>query len=266
MKKKLICLVLAAACIAAFAACGKKGVDTNNVKGYDDLIALNPKIGVQIGTTGDIFASDSVEDGGFGEENVEKYSKGMDAVQALAQGKIDAVVIDDEPAKAFISDAEGLRILDEVYVEEAYAMCFAKGSELTQQFNQAIAELKADGTFDAIIEYYIEGKGERYESPANADRSNGALVMATNAEFPPYEYKENDEILGIDADLAQAIADRLGMSLTIEDMSFDSIIMAVQGGKADFGAAGMTVTEERKEEVDFSDSYYTGRQVIIVRK
>lgn len=90
------------------------------------------------------------------------------------------------------------------------------------------------------------------------------LVMATNAEFPPYEYYDGDKIVGIDAEFAAAIADKLGMELKIEDMAFDSIIPAVQSGKADFGAAGMTVTDERKTQVDFTDTYYTGRQVIIV--
>lgn len=101
----------------------------------------------------------------------------------------------------------------------------------------------------------------------NAEKKEGdTIVMATNAEFPPYEYKEGDDIVGIDAELAEAIADKLGMKLEIEDMAFDSIISAVQSGKADFGAAGMTVTDERKEQVDFSVSYYTGKQVIIVAK
>lgn len=101
-------------------------------------------------------------------------------------------------------------------------------------------------------------------SDSSSSDSSDTLVMATNAEFPPYEYYEGDEIIGIDAEFAAAIADELGMKLKIEDMAFDSIIPAVQGGKADFGAAGITVTDERKTQVDFSDSYYTGRQVIIV--
>lgn len=101
-------------------------------------------------------------------------------------------------------------------------------------------------------------------SDSGSDKGQDKLVMATNAEFPPYEYYDGDDIVGIDAEFAQAIADKLGMELSIEDMAFDSIIPAVQSGKADFGAAGMTVTEERQSQVDFSDSYYTGRQVIIV--
>lgn len=90
------------------------------------------------------------------------------------------------------------------------------------------------------------------------------LVMATNAEFPPYEYYEGQDIVGIDADIAAAIADELGMELKIEDMAFDSIIAAVTSGKADFGAAGMTVDPDREKEINFTDTYATATQVIIV--
>lgn len=94
--------------------------------------------------------------------------------------------------------------------------------------------------------------------------NNGVLTMATNAYFPPYEYYQGEEIVGIDAEIAQAIADKLGLKLKIEDMEFDSIITAVQTGKADMGLAGMTVTDERKQSVNFSDTYATGIQVVIV--
>ena len=103
-------------------------------------------------------------------------------------------------------------------------------------------------------------------SEASSDAAGGTLVMATNAEFPPYEYYEGENVVGIDADIAAAVADKLGMELKIEDMAFDSIIPAVTSGKADFGAAGMTVTEDRKKNVDFTDTYATATQVIIVKE
>ena len=96
--------------------------------------------------------------------------------------------------------------------------------------------------------------------------TDGKLTMATNAYFPPYEYYDGDAIVGIDADIAQAIADKLGLELVIEDMEFDSIITAVSTGKADFGLAGMTVTEERLQNINFSDSYATGVQSVIVKE
>ena len=107
-------------------------------------------------------------------------------------------------------------------------------------------------------------KSDSSKSDSAKSDEKEKLVMATNAEFPPFEYYDGDEVVGIDAEFAAAIADKLGMDLKIEDMAFDSIIPAVQSGKADIGAAGMTVTEDRATQVDFSDSYYTGVQVIIV--
>lgn len=102
-------------------------------------------------------------------------------------------------------------------------------------------------------------------SKKEENATGGKLVMATNAEFPPYEYKEGDKIVGIDAEIMQAIAEKLGMELVIEDIDFDAIIPSVQSGKADVGAAGMTVTDERLMEVDFSDTYATAKQVVIVK-
>lgn len=98
------------------------------------------------------------------------------------------------------------------------------------------------------------------------EATGGTLIMATNATFPPYEYVEGDKIVGIDAEIAEAIAKDLGMELQIDDMEFDSIIAAVQSGKADMGVAGMTVNEDRLKNVNFSDSYATGVQVVIVKE
>ena len=103
-------------------------------------------------------------------------------------------------------------------------------------------------------------------SAANEGEAKKTLVMATNATFPPYEFYDGESIVGIDAEIAQAIADKLGMELKIEDMEFNSIINAVQNGSVDFGMAGMTVTEDRLKSVDFSDSYATGVQVVIVKE
>ena len=93
---------------------------------------------------------------------------------------------------------------------------------------------------------------------------DGVLSMATEATFPPYEYYDGDAIVGIDVEIAQAIADKLGLELQVTDIAFDSIIPGVQSGKYDLGLAGMTVTDERLEQVNFSDSYATGVQVVIV--
>jgi polar amino acid transport system substrate-binding protein len=153
--------------------------------------------------------------------------------------------------------------------EEEYAICIDKSNtDLTQAFNQAIAELKEDGTLDSIVDNYIgDNTGESpYVTPDGTEYPNGTLTMATNAEFEPYEYYEGNEVVGIDVDMAKAICDKLGYELKIEDMAFDAIITAVTSGKADFGAAGMTVTEDRLKNIDFTDTYTTASQVMIVRK
>lgn len=95
--------------------------------------------------------------------------------------------------------------------------------------------------------------------------SGEVLTMATNAEFPPYEFYEAGDVVGIDVEIAGAIAETMGKTLKVEDMAFDSIIPALSAGKADIGAAGMTVTEDRKASVDFTDTYVKASQVIIVK-
>lgn len=267
MKKmrKAAALVLAMGMTFSLAACGSKPAE-NTVNSVDDLEGKT--IGVQLGTTGDIYASDY--EGDDAGTKIERYNKGTDAVQALKQGKIDCVIIDSEPAKAFVDKNDDLQILDEPFEEEEYAICISKENpDLKAEFNSALAELKADGTLESIVSNYIgdDTKGKTpYKSLENVDRSKGKLVMATNAYFEPYEYYDGDKVVGIDADIAQAICDKLGYELVIEDMEFDSIIAAVQSGKADFGAAGMTVTEDRLKNIDFTDTYTTAKQVIITRK
>ena len=127
------------------------------IKSLDDLKGDGSmKFGVQQDTTGDIYASDTVENGGYGKDNVVRYKTGADAVQALKTGKVDAVIIDNEPAKSFVSANEGLSILDGSWVEENYAIAIAKDNkELLEKVNGALKELIADGTVKAIIDKYI---------------------------------------------------------------------------------------------------------------
>ena len=119
------------------------------------------KFGVQQDTTGDIYASSSVEDGGYGEDNVIRYKTGADAVQALKTGKVDAVIIDNEPAKSFVAAVEGLKILDAEWAVEDYAIAIAKeNTALLDAVNNALAELTADGTVAGIIAKYIPAAAE----------------------------------------------------------------------------------------------------------
>lgn len=274
--KKLLSALLAAAMLCtsaiAFSGCGEDSSsssssdsDSAKITTADDLIGKS--IGVQLGTTGDIYATDEYEKQG---SKIERYNKGADAIVALTSGKIDAVIIDNEPAKAFVEANDGLKILDEPFAKEDYAICVAKDNEkLLNDINKTLTELKQDGTLDSIMKNYIgdDTKGKSpYKTPDGTEYPNGELHMATNAFFEPYEYYDGDQIVGIDAMTAQAICDKLGYKLVIDDMDFDAIVTAVQTGKADFGMAGMTVTDERLQTINFTDSYTTATQVIIVNK
>ena len=190
MKRKFMALALAAAMTvsmtsAVFAA--------DEIKSADDL--TGKKIGVQLGTTGDTIATD------IKDATVERYNKGNDAVMALKQGKIDCVVIDSEPAKKFVDKNDDLKLIDNVFDKEEYAICISKdNTDLTKEFNDALKELKDDGTLDSIRDNYIGDDAGKtpYETPKDADHSKGTLTMATNATFQPYEYYDGDNIVGID--------------------------------------------------------------------
>lgn len=260
MMKKLLAAALTVTMMFSIAACGGESKKVASVADLKGAV-----VGVQQGTTGDLEASNEE----YGVKEVKRFSKGSEAVQALKQGKVDCVIIDSQPAKKFVEKNDDLMILEEEFVEEKYAMCLAKeNTALLEEINSALAELTANGTVDEIMSHYVgeDADQKHYESPADVDRSKGKLVMATNAEFEPYEYHEGDAIVGIDPDMVQAICDVLGYELEIKDMEFDSILPAVQSGKADFGAAGMTVTEERLKNAAFTDTYANASQVIIVKK
>lgn len=261
LKKVLLAL---AACMMMLTGCGND-IPENKVFGVDDL--EGSVIGVQLGTTGDIYVTDY--EGDEAGTIVERYNKGTDAIQALKQGKIDCVLIDEQPAIQYVAQNSGLTILEEEFALEDYAFAVGKENEaLLNSMNEALEKLKANGTLADINENYIgsdEVKGTKPYQVKNVERSNGTIVVATNAAFKPYEYYENGKIVGIDIDIMQAICDELGMEMVIEDMEFDSVITAVSSGKADVGASGLTVTEERKKNINFTTSYTTAKQVIIVR-
>lgn len=264
MKKLTKILLMLTACMMMLSGCGNE-LPENKVFGVDDLEGA--VIGVQLGTTGDIYVTDY--EGDAAGTVVERYNKGTDAIQALKQGKIDCVLIDEQPAIQYVSLNSGLTILEEEFALEDYAFAVGKENDaLLNGMNEALEKLKANGTLAQINENYIgsdEVKGTMPYITKDAERTNGTVVVATNAAFKPYEYYENGKIVGIDIDIMQAICDELGMEMVIEDMEFDSVITAVSSGKADVGASGLTVTEERKKNINFTTSYTTAKQVIIVR-
>ena len=158
-----------------------------------------------------------------------------------------------------------LKILDSEYVTEDYAFAIAKDNDaLLEKVNAAMQELTDDGTIKQVVDYFISGTGSLPEFQQNVAADAEEFVVATNATFPLYIYVDGDDFAGIDYVIAGLIADKLGMKLTVNDMEFDAIIPAVQSGKADMGMGGVSITDERKQRINFTMSYATGIQVMIV--
>ncbi len=258
MKKFLSILSATVLIISCLYGCGNKD-SSETISSVGDLAGKT--VGTQLGTTGYKRA------GEIPDVKVEKYKDGFEAVQALEDKKVDAVIIDELTAQELVSDKENLKILSDPFQEEEYAIAYKKGNtELGQKLDDAITKLKRDGTIASISKHWI-GSNPDHKSYEQKDVTRtGTLVMATNADFPPYEDEVNGEIVGFDVDLAMAICDELGMELKIDDLNFNSVITALTFDEADIGLAGISVTPERQEVVDFTQGYAISSQVIIVRK
>lgn len=159
-----------------------------------------------------------------------------------------------------------VKVIDINLTEEMYAYGVDKNQpELLEKVNAFIAEIKNNGKFDAICDAYF-GDGEKTGVVSAAeDPSKDQLVVATNAQFEPFEYKQGDKFYGIDMEIAALLAEYLGKELVIKDMEFDAVCLSVGQHKCDIAMAGLTVNEEREEYVTFSTSYYTANQKIIVK-
>lgn len=254
-------------------ACESGGHRKQQVASKADLAGA--VIGVQLGTTSDGLASE-LEKKGEGTK-VERFNKGADAIQALLQGKVDCMVTDEAPAKAFVRVNPSLRILPETFDESSFAICVSKEHDKLQAaINRSIHILKQNGIIDSIVRRHIErgvvvayqrntSDVKKIDEKARGELGiNGSLRFATNATFEPFEYYQAGKIVGIDVDVAHAIGDVMGVDVEILDMEFDAIITSVQTGKADAGIAGITVTPERERNVRFTDPYTDVRQVILV--
>lgn len=158
-----------------------------------------------------------------------------------------------------------VKVIDIELSNEEYAFGVDKTQpELLEDVNAFIKEIKENGQFEEVCNRYF-GDGEPVAvTSAAEDASKDQLIVATNAEFEPFEYKKGDSFYGIDMEIAKMLADKLGKELVIKDMNFDSVVTSVQQKKCDIAMAGLTVSEERAEMVNFTDSYYSASQKLIV--
>lgn len=159
-----------------------------------------------------------------------------------------------------------VKVIDINLTDEEYAFGVDKDQpELLSQVNTFIEKIMKDGTFDAVCnKYFGDGTPEAVVSAAE-DSSKDQLLVATNAAFEPFEYTSGDSYYGIDMEIAALLAKELGKELVIKNMDFDSVCLTVGQHKCDIAMAGLTVKEERKEYVDFSNSYYKASQKLIVK-
>lgn len=174
-----------------------------------------------------------------------------------ASTKAAAAKADDENAK--------VRVIDIDLTSEQYAFGVNKDeTDLLEKTNEFIAKIMEDGTFDEICDHYF-GDGEPVMvKSAEYDESKDQLVVATNAGFEPFEFMKGEDYCGIDMEMAALLADYLGKELVIQNMDFDAVCLSVGQGKCDIAMAGLTITESRKDQVTFTDSYYNASQKLIV--
>lgn len=267
LNRKHVFIVILALCLAfsaAIAGASEKLTKVEQLK--------TERLAAQRGTVGQFIAEDLLGEGKG--QLLITYEKYSDAVAALQQGRVRAIIMDEMPARRFLNAVEGLAVMADPLSEENYAIAFKKGNdELRDPVNKALAEIKADGTLAAIFEKYYETflAGDASSiTPESIDMNKGAsggkLIVGTEAGFAPYELKVGSGYIGIDVEMCAAIAKKLNRELVIENMNFDALPMAVAAGKVDMICAGITVTEERKENMDFSDDYVEGaKQVALVR-
>lgn len=261
--KKTVSLILAivmiVSCVMAFASCAKGGIKVGETM----------KIGVQSGTTGEYFVKGDADWGFDGIDGFEAtgYANGGLAVNDMKNGQVDCVIIDEQPAKQLAKKIDGVKVIDIPLTEEEYAFGVDKNqAELYAAINALVKEMKTNGKLDAIITAYATGEGIKpFESAKfEANKADKQLVVATNAAFAPFEYKEGDKFAGIDMEIAKYIADTLGLELVIMDMDFDSVVTSVGKNGVDIAMAGLTVNDTRKQYVNFTESYYNAAQVLIV--
>ena len=269
--KKIISLILAIAMIATlaltFVACNNNNDDNAN----DSSSKTSLKIGVQTGTTGQYFVDGDADWDFEGIEGYESkgYNNGGLAVTDMKNGNVSFVIIDEQPAKQLTKKIKGVKVIDVPLTVEEYAFGVDKAqSELLTSVNTILAEMKEDGTLDAIVAAYATGDGIKPFTSAkfDANKADEQLVVATNAAFAPFEYKEGEQFAGIDMEIAAYIAEKLGLELVIMDMDFDAVVTSVGKNGVDIAMAGLTVNETRKQSVNFTESYYNAAQMLVVKE
>ncbi len=240
---------------------------THGVYAEVDLSALPGKnIGVQTGTTFDKIVLEAIPDA-----KISYFNTNSDLAAALETHKIDAFPCDEPVLRLMMAENDRLEILDRRLDNFEFAFVQPKtaaGEKLTGELNAWIRSMKASGELDEILRKWTDGPESEKTIPDyhSFPAENGTLKMVTEGAYAPMAYFRGNEIVGMEIDLAARFCQDNGYGLTVESLNFDGILPTIQAGKADFAAAGISITEERRESVYFSDPYYTGGTVLAVLK
>ena len=247
--KKIIALALVLVLCLSLAACGAKK-------------ETGTKLAVQKGTTSFMYA-DMIKN-----VTVVPYDTFALAANDMKNGNADYVVVDKTTGNAICKEIAGLKIIDIPLSSENYGIAIDPNqADLKTKIDKILTDKAAD--IDAIKEKYMNGETAKYVGVTSASKdtakADAQLVVATNAEFAPWEYKEGNKFYGIDMEIAQLIANELGLELVIEDMEFDAVVGAVGKQNVDIAMSGITITTERMGVINFSTPYYTESIVCVVK-
>lgn len=216
------------------------------------------RIGVMLGSAQEGFATKT-----FPDSEVLQYRTAADLVLAVNDGKVDAGFMDGDPLREILSQQPGFAILGEPLFVSPAGAGFSKGSvELRDRFNQFLAGIRADGTYDDMIERWIRGKDSTMPELPDIPRQ-GKLVVATNDFGLPFVAVQDGRLVGFDMELAERFAHYLGREIELLNMDWSAVIAATVSGKADVGLGCMFITEERKQNILFSDPYYEAQSLAI---
>ena len=245
----------------------KDETETAAAGAYISLSQLDGKrIGVQTGTT-----FDEIVLGALPGAQISYFNSYPDMAAALEADKIDGFPGDEPVLRLMAAEDDNLTVLDETMDSFEFGFVLPKaeaGEKLLSEINTWLAEIKASGELDEVVSKWTDGAEADKTLPdyAGYPAPNGTLTMVTEGAYAPMNYYRSDEVVGFEIDLAARFCEAHGYGLKIETMNFDGILPAVQAGKADFAAAGITITEERAESVNFSEPYYVGGTAMAVLK
>ncbi len=259
-KRRVFYAMLAAVALCAALMLPAAAQESGTIETLDDLSGRN--VGVITGAVFDQVLLDRVPDA-----KLSYFNNHADEAAALISGKIDAIVTDEPMARDIAARSEGLRVLPELFRADSYAFAFPlERTALRDEVNGVLARFQTDGTLEDVDRRWFGTDEDAKVLPElSLTGERGTLRFATTSTSAPFSYLKNGEVVGYDIELALRICDELGYGLELTDMDFGGIIPGLVSGKYDMAGACITVTEERKQSVLFSDADYTGGIVALVR-